>query len=589
MGNTTIPRLNRAEPSSGLPKNDRINMNVQSQGQQIMQTTNAIAGVAEAGMDIYQKAENQKIETLGNLAEQEFTAWNNEQLAKLKNIQGDPTDAYKAYDDSVKKKREEMLSARPDLNERVKNYYQTKIDRTIASQNVVALKQRGAQQETFDNNVFENTIKLKKESMTAVAGDPELFDMNIRDIKDAIVKRGLKQGTVKILDEKAEIPKDGGTLRYHTYQDADGKVVRAELSDLAVQRFVKERAEGIKSSIEVLTASGRVAEAKEMREKYGDALDSLSKTKVDTKLTKVGRKEEAAEFLAENDGLDAEEFEKAVDDLSTDPLLQAEVLKLKAGKEKSLDQLRTLSEKRNYDYLMKDLMERQKSERPFASIAELENDKKFALVFDRLNAKQQKAVIEMVESPKESDPKAIARMQENFFTGKIYDMDPADFQAELVGMDKAEKAKWNTRYFNAKSDTAGEKRATYGIANKLLTDGLVEAGFIERDDRNKITGEDADILYRARANMIEVMDHLGPQSPEQLQQLVKKFTAKEIKDKAFKSPQVSVDAVKKKKTGPKTLTEQQLRDMKVKFRNKYSRFPRPDDQKLFDAFVQANS
>jgi hypothetical protein len=416
------------------------------------------------------------------------------------------------------------------------------------------------------------------------AGDPSsytMFEQNMNDMKTAIAKRGFKNGTAVRVADDAEAGWN------HAFQDEEGKIVKVKLTDNALMRFAKERAEGLKNSIDVMTASGKVTEAKEMREKYGDALDGRSKAQVDTKIGKAGRKDEANAFLQENDGLDPDEFLMAMEDVG-DQELKTEILKQKRGQEANIEFLRTTSQKRNYDFLAKDLMQRQKSDRPFTSIAQLEEDKKFKLAYDKLSPKQQKSITEMVESPKESDPKALARVQEKFFNGEVNDMNPEDFQAELNGLDKAEKSKWNTRYFNLKSDTAGEKRSTYGVANKLLTDGLVEAGFIERDDRNRVTGEDANILYRARANMIEVMDHLGPQSPEQIQQLVKKFTAKEIKDKAFKTPQVSLDGVKKK-AGQKSLSETQLKKAKVGFKAKYGRYPGPKDDQLFNAFAQANT
>lgn len=164
-------------------------------------------------------------------------------------------------------------------------------------------------------------------------------------------------------------------------------------------------------------------------------------------------------------------------------------------------------------------------------------------------------------------------------------MDPHTFQENLVGLSKSDKAKWNTRYYNVKNDTAGEKRQTYTLADKMLTDALESAELIERDDRNRITGDDNLLRIRARTEMLKYIDDLGPQTPEQLSQFVKKFAVKEIKDKTFKPDLPD----RKKKTGFKMPSGKELTEAKKRFRAKYGRFPGPNDQKLFETFAQANS
>ena len=77
----SIPRLNRSEPSQALPQNDRINMRVNAQASTILNQTQAVTGVIDKGADVYQQYENDKIETLSNQAEREYSAWNNEQAS----------------------------------------------------------------------------------------------------------------------------------------------------------------------------------------------------------------------------------------------------------------------------------------------------------------------------------------------------------------------------------------------------------------------------------------------------------------------------------------------------------------------------
>jgi hypothetical protein len=80
----TIPRLQRMEPTQALPQNDRINFKAQDQGANILNRTQAISSVAHAAGDLYQKYEDEKIDQIASKAEIDYTAWTDQELAKLK-------------------------------------------------------------------------------------------------------------------------------------------------------------------------------------------------------------------------------------------------------------------------------------------------------------------------------------------------------------------------------------------------------------------------------------------------------------------------------------------------------------------------
>ena len=165
----TLPSLQRIQPSKALPANERINLKVNDSASGILNQTQAVAGLAKEGADLYYDIEDSKIQQLSLSAEQEYSAWNTEQLQKLKSYEGDPTDAYVEYDKAAKEKRDAILAARPDLNDRVRSHLTANLDKAVNSQNMAAMKQRGAQQETYDNNNFEEGIKLKKNNLRTSA------------------------------------------------------------------------------------------------------------------------------------------------------------------------------------------------------------------------------------------------------------------------------------------------------------------------------------------------------------------------------------------------------------------------------------
>jgi len=486
-----IPRLQRVQSSQQLPER-RIRATVKSQAGDILSRTETLGKLAETGLDIYEKVENEKIDQLGNEIEQEYSVWNAEQMEKLKSFKGDPTDSYAQYEVEETEKYNELLGKREGLSERVKRGLKSRLDKVKSSARIQLLHQRGAQQATYENNLYESTLGLKKQGLPASASliRPDVpesygdFDKNIGEIKTIIAKHGLKNGTVSLVDKDAKGD--------HAYFDADGNVVKVAFSNQAKLRAGKEVSEGVKNSIDAVIAGGYKENAKAMLEKYKNYLDPKSRTDLLKKIKKEDVKEDAFESVGKIEAMPEDKRSSAIEKIK-DPEKKSEVLKIMAANESRRAALRKGREDRNHEALSNHLIENRNK---FHGIADLERDPIYKATWDKLSAKQKKAIEEEFKAPRKSDLKALARVQELFLGNdpkyKIETMSAAQFQEQLVGLNQGDRDKMNTRFLSRRTKK-GEGRVSdrvYQQASKMLKNKLVGRGLVSLNDYNKLEKDD---------------------------------------------------------------------------------------------------
>ena len=534
----TIPRLNRVEPGRAVPQNDRINMKVGDNSAMILQNTQALTGLAKEGANIYQEYENQKIEQLSSQAEIEFDKWNNSELEKLKGWEGDPTVAYNEYDKRVQEKREELLTGVGDVPERVKRHYTSRLDKVLQKNEVVALKQRGYQQEVYANNLFETSVKTKKESLPAFAGmynvnDPSstlTFDQGLADIKTTIVKRALEKGGAERLPDDAE--KAG-----YVFTDDEGNQVKVNLNPITKQRIAKELSEGVKSSLDAMIVAGQVEEAKAFRERYKGYLDPKNLSAVDKQLNKELTSQEAYNFISGLRGKSPEDQITAIENLPEGEL-RDQVIKIKETNDRKLERLKDLRAEGNYNTLASHVLKRQSSGNPYDGIADLESDPVFKNTWDNMNANQQKAVMEMVKAPKTSNDKSVLKVNQ-LLLGEIEGADLDSMSLEqfhseyLVGLNQKDKNKYINDFRKLKDPSQAQKRVMYKEAGKFLQDYLISEKYIRRNDYDKIRGSSETKLIQAREKLIDALSTQGNLDTKQLKDFVKEFAAAEIKGEVF--------------------------------------------------------
>jgi hypothetical protein len=591
----SIPRLNRAEPTTALPKNDRINMRVQDQGSNILNTTQSISSVAHEVGDIYQKYENDKIDQLASSAEQEYTKWIDGELRNIKSKEGDPTDHYADLDKRAKEKYDAILSSRPDMNERVRSHVTSRLDKSVNNTSVAVDKQRGMQEEVYDNNVYESGLKLKKDGLSVTAGYIQkedsssflMYDQNLADIKTSVVRQGLKKGTV------TKLPADAESGFNHVYKDDDGSIVKVQMTDIAKQRAAKEMSEGVKSSIDVMIASGRVEEAKQTQERYKDYIDPLSKAKLQEKFSNADRKTEAYGFIATIRGKSQEQQISAIDAIK-DPELRSEALKIKDADDAKIESMRKRKSETNYNTLANRVINKMNSEEPYHGIADLESDPLYKQTWDNIDPKKKQAILEQVEAPKNSNTTVELKVQDIVFgrsEKKLEDYTPEEWAEATVGLNRSAKSRYSKFYVDSKTQTGAEKRGVYTQAGKALQDQLLIDRKIKKDKYGNLSSRD-EIKLKEMNNelMDELASHPGNMDPKQVKDFVKSFTAGTLK-KNFYNPQPNPATSKQAKTTPSgkiPITRTQLNNFVRLYSKKNNGIiPTQDDPKFIN-FVQQN-
>lgn len=535
-----IPRLQQAQSVQQAPKTERLRIKAPNQAQNILNRTQSIASLGEQAANMYQQYENDKITQLSQEAQHEYKAWHNERLTKLRTYEGDPTEAYANFEQEEVEKYTEILNKKEGLSERTKRHLTANLDKTRDVGELQMLKQRGAQEETYANNLFETSVKSQKDNLSVSAGyirkedDGSFlpFDQGLSDIKTTIAKRQIKYGGAKIL------PSDAKTWS-HIYRDEDGEIVKVSMNNIAKARVAKELSEGVSTSINNLIEGGQKEEAKIMLEKYKGYLDPKTNTKINKKIEKVGKKDEAYNIVREIEAKPKADQITAIEKIK-DPEVRGEVLKIKAANDRAIASLRQRQQEANYDRLLK-YTDSMRESGKLNGMSDLENVKGFDTMWEKLSHKQQKAIKQEVENPKTTDTKALVKMQALFLgqdkENKIDTMSDAKFREYLVGLNKDDRKKWQDKFASMKTGSGNIKKQAwlYNQGSKMLLTKLYAKELIDNNDYNKLEGDDFDKVKVANDMLLDYLDSFPEgASYKDLSESVDKFIKEQQKAKLFK-------------------------------------------------------
>lgn len=607
-----LPRPQRLQQdSSPTPQNQRINIQAPSNANAILQQTQAVASLGSEALNAYQDIENNKIQSISQKFEQDLKTWNDNKLSKLKSSGGDPTEVYSNYETELKEKYDSLLKTYPDMNDRVKRHVTSSLDKYASNERHRAMRQRGAQQETYDHNLFESSVKLKRNNMVSAAGNiqkgnPSSFifmDEAINDLKTSISQRAIKQQNAKIVD------KDSKDFT-HAYRDAEGNIVKVKMDDIAKFRTAKELSQGISDSINSMINAGYVVEAKEAHERYKGFIDKKTETKLAKKFKTDTNKSEAKQIYGAIQGQDPEKQIEIINKIA-DPDIKEEVLKYKDTIERRIENDRERRVKRNYDTLSKFVQNRMSSDKPFNGMAELEDEQAFKETWDNLDAKSQQAVREMVIAPKKSNQKSIAKVHSLLFgedkNNNIEDMSIEDFQLQLTGLSSADRRRYITKFEKLKEGpNASTQRAVFNRASRQLKNRMLLSETIKRDDFGRFSRKDEKKLIKRQEELIDFLgDNPENLNDKQIKDKIDEFTATQVReDVGFLgrifgggSNQVAQDNVRADQVGTttsapirgekkdiSTLSLTEMYNLKKEFKQEFGYSPLKSDPKLIDFY-----
>jgi hypothetical protein len=504
----TIPRLQRIAPSKDLPSNRRIQAKAQDQSANILQRGKQISALGERAVEINRAYEDSKIDSLSSEANQKYAEWNVQKLQELKNHKGDPTDAYAQYDVEEKEFFDNVLGDKPDINERVRKGLTANLAKSQNSNRIKVLKQRGFQKEVYEHNLFTSDLDLNKQELSVSAsyiekGDKTStiqFNEGLNNIRTLVAKNAIRTGTAEEIEDDAKGD--------HRYKDADGNEIRVKLSNAAKAKTYTEMNKGVVNSVDVLIASGKTGEARNMMDDYSLYIDAKSKAKFEKRLKVNESENEARTFLQNIRGKTPDEQVRLIEGIK-DSETRSEAIKIKHLDSTKLKALKKNSENKNYERVHGVVDQLRDSGQLYTEKSITDHPEiKMILQKASLNPTQMRVLREEFKSPKISEDKALDRVTDIFLGGDLQKMTSAQLSEAMVGLSKSDKSKFRTKFLSRTSDKKGAERTSqiYNRSKSLLTDKMYASGMIENVD-GFLDDDDFLKLKKAKVELLEYLDN----------------------------------------------------------------------------------
>lgn len=517
-----IPRLQQVQASPTLPKNERINVNVQDSASSIIGRTNAVADLAQTGVDVYEGIEDKKIALVNAENDNEFTEWHNQRLEELSKItDGDPTDAYNAFETEVKEKREEILAKRPNLSGRAATNIELGLNKSVLSGRTQMLNQRGAQARKYEHKVYVANINVNRDELafktTNVKKDGmDEFGVGIENIKTIIAKKGLETGASRKLDKD---DKGSWDVSYPQVND-EGKIeqVKIAFNPLGAAEKAKELDKGVYDALVATLDSGHKDKASIVYDKYKKYLTADSNAKYLKKVKDKDKTEDAYKLVNKVLNKPKEKQEAYLKSLKPSEE-KTKALNIIAGNKAKMKAIRTDREDANYEVALKEV-EKLKASNNLNSMIDIEENKVISgEVWDNLSAKQQKSLKQMVNMPKVSDKQALTDILElvngnNKEYPDVIKMPESKFVEYLTGLNAGDRGKMLTRYKTMKTQTksVANTQALYNHMSKKLKTKLFAKKLIKRQKyNNRLTPKSQTQLDIANDDMQAELEVNPPQ------------------------------------------------------------------------------
>lgn len=535
----TIPRLKQITPSSALPSNDRLKGQVRDQSANILSRTSQVVNLGERAIKINKVYEDDKIDSLSSEANQKYDLWNAEQLQKLKVNKGDPTDAYAQYDLDEKEFFDKLIADKPDLNERVKRGYTSSLVKAQNSNKIKVLKQRGLQTEVYKQGLFNSDLQLNKNKLAISAGnitkgDKSLsfeFINGLNDIKTIVAKNGLRIGTTELYEGE-----DRGD---HSFTNADGEEVKVKYKPADKAALYKHMNAGVTSSVDVLIASGKTAEARDMMDDYSIYIDSKSKTRFEKKLKVTEVDNEAMSIFDTIRGKSSDAQTKTINNIK-DGDVRTEVEGIRATSILKLNTVRKAKEEKNYNRLANTVIDKMNSSNPYHGISDLKRDPTFKATWENLNPSDKKHILALVKPVKDSSKASIIDVQKLVLDNtEIRTMTPELWGRKISKLSKADQTHYNGIFQRLRTESGSEESSRLGRVRRMLFDQMVSKKLIRLEYGKNTIPRYMRKEIDANDKLVELMNDqtkIGPMSSNEERDFVKDYVSSLKSGEAFVPP-----------------------------------------------------
>ena len=159
-----IPRINKIQPSSSTPSNDRIKFNVSSNASIVNNNMNSLVGLASDVADLAYKAENEAIDQKSSEINTKYRQRQSEALKRVKTNEGDPSESYAKYDEEEVAYAKELEESLSGLSSRAKRIVTERFNKSRQSVSSFSSSQRELQQNVYRDKVYNAEKSIMKKT-----------------------------------------------------------------------------------------------------------------------------------------------------------------------------------------------------------------------------------------------------------------------------------------------------------------------------------------------------------------------------------------------------------------------------------------
>ena len=456
------------------------------------------AGLGDVA-DAYKELRKKELETKSLKATEYATKY--EQSAKLSLdkkslLKGDPTQAYKEFDEelvNLEKSVYEQVGEDPETQYFLREKIIKANGRISDTRNTNQTKQYyGWQKEVADSSVKLRQDNVAKNSQYLDVRNQMTFgsvQSQIDEIEGTRIAIAIQNGyDIKQVDEERTDPITGQKYRYKGWDYSNAPAVESQIK--------ADIGDAIIPTVKSLNAAGKIAEAKQLIKDQGRWLNAADLAKLTSDNDEANVKTQALALTA---NLKNKSGKAALDEIATSSV--SDDIKFKAREiidTRDRQDANALERKRKDGerFLYTFVDERQNSKKPFATVAELKDSPEYKNVKDVLSPSALKAIEQRIEAPTVSDPKSLDAMSASYRKGFVNNegkpLTDAEFNNLLSGLKQEDRNRYRrlreTVTKPPKGLTESQMRSrmdalnSYMMADARLSGVIPKAGSMDKWD-----------------------------------------------------------------------------------------------------------
>lgn len=521
MAGVQVPRINRIDPQApeSVGRMDvRLPDPTQGLAQRQQQLTQGVANTFDAA----NKYEDEAANLASDEAYTEFYSKKKQGLASLKEIEGDPTEAFAKFDEESKSWQQDIEKRYEGSSDVIKQRIRQKLYKADALIQDERTVQEGHQYNIYAGKTAKAASDASKDALMGVlAGfDPadKESEMKVQTAVDAIREPLLNDG------------KRRGLVQYNE----DGTI--KDIDPLLQSEMKEEVSKGLKVSIAALNDAGETAKADYLLNKYkdtltADALGSLLKGGKDTKINM-----EATTLVDQVRRMSPEAAFNHIDNSKVAPEV----------KEKAREKLDTYTRQREagiergqkmaFNNAIKHIQEAGEGGGVYYTKEQLWDDPIMKQHKRRMTPDQQKKVEDAIFKPARSSVQAKSTMYELARTGELYKMDYPTFVQYSSGLNDKDAHMFESMWNKEQNPTAPQKRQAYTFMATQLKQEMEKLGLVKKNKyTNRYTPEDEQEINDMNDLLMEAIEAYPPgTSVAEQNRFVEQSLANYVQSKAFR-------------------------------------------------------